>query len=218
MTSVLTPATDCRSSLVADGSSSAVIFAEVSSPIRRGRWIPSPAVDEDGVETPAHYLPGLDEIEQRCWHAFLESSTLLLTMINRALLAQHNLSLFEFLVLEALARSADGSTRMGDLAHAMVLAPSRLTELMRRMESQGLVRRSRSRADGRGVIATITREGRALARPAARVYAHSVRAYYLTQVSRPQMIALGDSCRRISVPLKASAKSKRGIGRRDGRS
>lgn len=97
---------------------------------------------------------------------------------------------------------------MGDLAHAMALSPSRLTELMRRLESQGWVRRSRSRRDGRGVLASITREGRAQMRPAARTYAQAVRTYYLAQLSRPQMIALGDSCRRINVPLKASAKSK----------
>jgi DNA-binding MarR family transcriptional regulator len=171
-------------------------------------------VDEDGSETPAHHLPGLDEIEQRCWQAFLESSMLLLSVVNRRLLVRHKLSLFDFLVLQALACSVDGSARMGDLAHMMVLAPSRLTELMRRLEAQGWVRRSRSRADGRGVIASITREGRARVRPAAHTYNASVRAFYLAQISRPQMIALGDSCRRISLPLKASAKSRRRNGGR----
>ena len=209
MTSMLSLVQDCRPSLAMDGSGVTPEFAEVSSPIGRDRWIPSPAVDDDGAEMPAHHLPGLDETEQQCWQAFLESSTLLVEMINRQLLARHDLNMFDFLVLDALARSVDGSARMGDLAHAMVLAPSRLTELMRRMEAQGLVRRSRSRTDGRGVIASITREGRARVRPAAHTYAKAVRAVYLAQLSRPQMIALGDSCRRISVPLKASAKSKR---------
>ncbi|WP_049792859.1 MarR family winged helix-turn-helix transcriptional regulator [Mycolicibacter sinensis] len=170
-------------------------------------------MDDDAARAPAHRLPGLDELEQRCWQDFLESSTLLLDVINRRLLGRHDLSLFDFLVLDALARSVEGSARMGDLAEAMVIAPSRLTELMRRMESQGLVRRSRSRADGRGVIASITLEGRARVRPAARTYAHAVRAFYLSQISRPQMIALGDNCRRISVPLKVSAKSRRRKGR-----
>lgn len=209
MTSALSPTKGCRPTPSADESPESVEFAEVSSQIRRFRWIPSPAVDDDGAETPAHGLPGLDEIEQRCWQDFLESSTLLLGLINRRLLARHELTLFDFLVLDGLLRSAEGSARMGDLAHTMVLAPSRLTELMRRMESKGLVRRSRSRTDGRGVVASITREGRARMRPAARTYAQSVRALYLTQLSRPQMIALGDSCRRINVPLKATQKIKR---------
>ena len=170
-------------------------------------------MDDDAADAPAHSLPGLDEIEQRCWQDFLESSALLLDVINRKLLARHNLSMLDFLVLDTLARSAHGSARMGDVAHAMVVSPSRLTELMRRMESQGWVSRSRSRNDGRGVIASITREGRAGVRLAARTYAESVRAYYIEQLSRPQMIALGDSCRRINVPLKASAKAKRRKGR-----
>lgn len=209
MTSALSAPQHCRPPLSVVGSPKATTFAEVSSPVRPRCWIPSPAVDDDGAETAAHRLPGLDEIELRCWQDFQESSTLLLGMVNRRLLARHNLGLFDFLVLDSLARSVDGSARMGDLAQTMVLSPSRLTELMRRMEAQGLVRRSRSRNDGRGVIAAITREGRVRLRPAARTYAESVRAFYLAEISRPQMIALGDSCRRISVPLKASAKSKR---------
>ncbi|WP_082980920.1 transcriptional regulator, SarA/Rot family [Mycolicibacter heraklionensis] len=209
MTSVLSQFKRCPSPSSAAGTDSALESAEVSSPIRRGSSIPSPAVDDDGAENPAHHLPGLDELEQRCWQDFLDSSSLLLGLINRRLLARHDLSQFEYLVLEALDRSADGSARMGDLAHAMVLAPSRLTELMRRMESKGLVRRNRSRTDGRGVVASITREGRARIRPAARTYAQSVRALYLVQMSRPQMIALGDNCRRIGVPLKAAQKARR---------
>src|SRR5690625_1294709 len=191
MTSMLLLKQHCSPPLEPDGSATPLPFAEVSSPIRRRRWIPSPAVDHDGAETPVHQLPGLDEIEQQCWHGFLESSTQLLELINRRLLARHDMSLFDFLALEALARSADGSVRMGDLAHAMVLSPSRLTELMRRLESRGLVRRNRSRTDGRGVIASVTREGRARLRPAVRTYAQTVREYYLSQMSRPQMIALG---------------------------
>ncbi|MEB3051671.1 hypothetical protein KV112_18315 [Mycolicibacter sp. MYC123] len=72
--------------------------------------------------------------------------------MNRRLLLRHGLHLFDFLVLDALARSADGSVRMD---------------------------------------------------------AEAVRVYYLIQISRPQVIALGDTCRRISVSLQASAKSKR---------
>ncbi len=209
MTSVLSQIRRCPQAPSVDGSASAADFAGVSSPIWRGGSIPSPAVEYDGAETPAHHLPGLDEIEQRCWQDFLQSSTALLAFINRRLLARHDLSQFDFLVLEALDRSADGSARMGDLAQTIVLAPSRLTELMRRLESKGLVRRSRSRTDGRGVVASITREGRARMRPAARTYAQSVRALYLAQMSRQQMIALGDSCRRVNVPLKAAQKVRR---------
>src|SRR5690625_3646579 len=138
MTSTLSTVQGSGPSSSGDGSATSVEFAGVSSPVRRCCWIPSSAVDADDADAPFHRLPNLDENEQRCWQAFLDSSTLLLGKVNRRLLERHQLTVFEFLVLDALAKSAGGSARMGDLAHATVLAPSRLTELARRMESQGL--------------------------------------------------------------------------------
>ncbi len=93
---------------------------------------------------------------------------------------------------------------MGDLAQEFVVGPSRVTQQIRRMESEGLVRRSRSTEDGRAVIASITREGRARVKPAAKTYADVVRRHYLDLMSRRQMIAMVDSCRRVSHPLKVS--------------
>jgi DNA-binding MarR family transcriptional regulator len=185
------------------GGSVAVLDTRVlSAAERRSRWIPSPAVDDTSPEPPTDQLPGLDEMEQRCWQAFLESSTRLLEMLERRLVDAHQLTMFEFLVLDLLARSNGGSARMGDLAQELAVGPSRVTQQIRRMETAGLVRRSRSTNDGRGVIASITREGRARVKPAAKTYADGVRRHYLDLMSRQQMIAMGDSCRRIGHPLK----------------
>ncbi|MCV7090573.1 MarR family transcriptional regulator [Mycobacterium interjectum] len=176
----------------------------VSSPTRRFCWIPSPAVEETGPEPPINRLPGFDDTEQRCWQAFLESSALLLETLDRQLMKVHRLGLFDFLVLDMLARSNGGSARMGDLAEALAVGPSRMTQQIRRMESEGLVRRSRSTRDKRGVIATVTREGRLRLQPATKTYAGHIREHYLNQMTRQQMIAMGDSCRRISQPLNNS--------------
>lgn len=180
----------------------------VSPALRRSGWIPSPAVDETGSDSPEHRLPGLDETEQRCWHEFLDASARVLETLNRILIDEHQLTLFDFMVLEMLARSR-GSARMGDLAQELVLLPSRVSQQIRRLESDGLVERHRSTNDGRGVIATITREGLARVRPAVKTYARAVRMLYIDQMSRRQIIVLGDSCRRISVSLKAPPKRNR---------
>jgi DNA-binding MarR family transcriptional regulator len=173
----------------------------VSAVARRTCWIPSPAVDETGPEQPTHHLLGLDDMQQRCWQAFLESSALLLETLDRQLVDVHQLTLFDFLVLDLLAKSNGDSARMGDLAQALAVGPSRVTQQVSRMEAEGLVRRSRSAKDGRGVIATITREGRARLRPATKTYAQLIRMHYLDPMSRGEMIAMGDSCRRINHPL-----------------
>lgn len=173
-------------------------FAAVSSPGGRSCWIASPAVEETRAEPPTPSLPGLDELEQESWQNFLDASARLLDMVSRRLLAEHKLTLFDFLLLDILARAPGGSARMGDLAQELVVNPSRISQQVGRLESQGLVRRARSTTDLRGVVAVITREGRARVKPAARTYAQVVRTYYLDQMSRRQMIAMSDGCRRIS--------------------
>jgi DNA-binding MarR family transcriptional regulator len=161
-------------------------------------------VTDTGSEPPTHDLPGLDDVESRSWHQFLESSTLLLETLDRTLRETHDLTMFDFLVLHILAKSPQGSARMGDLSQALVLRPSRVTEQIRRMESQGLVRRTPSPNDGRGVITSITREGRARVKPAAWTYTREIRRHYFDQMSRQQMIAFGESCRRIGEALNDS--------------
>jgi DNA-binding MarR family transcriptional regulator len=110
----------------------------------------------------------------------------------------HGFTLFDVLLLDLLAKSDSGSARMRDLADAFVLAPSRVTQQIRRLQSQGLVSRSPDPDDRRGVIASITNQGRSRLGPAIKTYAQGIRTHYLNQMSRQQMIALGDSCHRIS--------------------
>jgi DNA-binding MarR family transcriptional regulator len=166
-------------------------------------------VTETGSEPPTHHLPGLDDVERSCWEQFLGSSTLLLELLDRTLRDTHDLTMFDFLVLDLLARSPGGSARMGDLAQALVVRPSRVTEQIRRLESQGLVRRMPSNDDGRGVTTGITREGRARVRPAARTYTQEIRKHYFDSMSRQQMISFGESCRRIGDALKDSERPRK---------
>lgn len=185
----------------------------------RSCYMPSPAiekveeklekVEEAAPAPPRNHLPGLNDAEQGCWQAFLGSSALLLEALDRHLAQAYQLRLFDFLVLGMLSRSNAGSARMGDLADALSVGPSRMTQLIHRLEAQGLVRRTRSMKDKRGVVATITREGRVRLQPATKTYAKHVHNNYLDQMSRQQMIAMGDSCRRINYPLNNSQKFDR---------
>lgn len=172
-------------------------------------WMPD--LDASGVDAASAVddLPGFDDIEQGCWQTFLESSTRLLERLNQRLMIAHQLTMIDFLVLSLLARSRGGSARMGDLAQALVLGPSRVTQQVARLEADGLVRRSRCVDDGRVVIATITRGGLMRVKPAAVTYGREIRRHYLNQMSRNQMIAMGDSCRRISTPLAGAEDPER---------
>ena len=113
-------------------------------------------------------------------------------------------------LLDILDRSPTGSARMGDLAEGLMSLPSRVTRQIRRLEAQGLVRRGASPDDGRGVLATITDDGRLLVRQAMATYGQGVREHFLGKLSRPQIAAMGENCRRISVGLKGDSIGREG--------
>jgi|SRR5581483_4671670 len=155
----------------------------------------------------ASEMPGLDIAEQKSWQNFLDSTLRLYTTLNRQLADAHQLSLFDVRVLDMLDSAPTGCARMGDLAEALPSLPSRLTRQIRRLEGQGLVRREASPDDRRGVVAAITDDGRALARRAMVTYAEGVRTHFLGHLSRAQIAAMGENCRRISAALKLSDRS-----------
>jgi DNA-binding MarR family transcriptional regulator len=148
-------------------------------------------------------MPGLDIAEQRSWQNFLDSALRLYATLNRSLVDAHQLTLNDVRLLDILEKSASGSARMGDLADGLMSLPSRVTRQIRRLELQGLVQRGASPDDGRGVLATITDEGRVAVRKAMLTYGEGVRAHFLGRLSRPQIAAMGENCRRISVALKS---------------
>lgn len=152
----------------------------------------------------ASELPGLDIAEQRAWENFLDAALRVYGTLNRSLAEKHKLALVDVRLLDILDKSATGSARMGDLAEQLLSLPSRVTRQIRRLERVGLVRREASPEDGRGVLASITDEGRAAVAGARGTYAEAVRQYFLSPLTRPQMSAMGENARRISSALKSS--------------
>ena len=156
--------------------------------------------------------PGLDIAEQRAWQNFLDAALRLYATINRSLSDEHGLTLNDVRLLDLLVKSPTGAARMGDVAESLMSLPSRVTRQIHRLEVQGLVIRGASPDDGRGVLASITPEGRTALATAMQSYGAAVRAHFLDRLSRPQITAMGENCRRISAGLKAGAPSAK-IGR-----
>ena len=150
----------------------------------------------------ASEMPGLDIAEQRSWENFLDAALRVYGTLNRALAEQHKLTLVDVRLLDILDKSGTGSARMGDLAEQLLSLPSRVTRQIRRLEQAGLVQREASPEDGRGVLASITDQGRAIAGEAMVTYAEGVQKHFLGPLTRPQMSAVGENCRRVTTALK----------------
>jgi DNA-binding MarR family transcriptional regulator len=145
---------------------------------------------------------GFDEVEAGAWINFETVATLLHNAVERGLARAHRLSLADVQLLAHLR--SRGPTPMGVLAEMLMVTPSALTQQIQRLERRLLVRRDTSIDDGRRVLAAITREGVSVTRASLETYARLVRGHFLDTLSRRQMIALGDGCRRISANLKAA--------------
>lgn len=116
--------------------------------------------------------------------------TLLNDRLDDELQEQFDLSLPEYEILVRLSEN-DGAMRMAQLADAMAHSRSRVTHTVTRMERAGLVERRTSRKDGRGVVASLTDEGRRLLVRAAPTHVDGVRRHLVDLCNAEDFAALG---------------------------
>ena len=104
------------------------------------------------------------------WHRVLDRHACVMGALEHAL-AEHQLGVSEYEVLERLATAEKDEHRMQELAEAVHLSQTALSRVVGRLEEDGLVVRSMCAADRRGIFACLTDAGReryAAARPAHR--------------------------------------------------
>ena len=82
---------------------------------------------------------------------------------------------------------------MSELADAALLTRSGMTRLVDRLERQGLVRRERCAADGRGTYAVITPEGAARFAEARPTHIAGVRRLFLGPLKKKDQRALAEA-------------------------
>ncbi len=133
----------------------------------------------------------LDADQQASWRAFAVGVTLLLDRLDADLQRAHDLSLTEYEILVRLSERPERSMRMAQLADALAHSRSRVTHTVARMQKAGLVARSTSPEDGRGIVCTLTERGHDLLVEAAPVHVKGVRDYLVDLASTEDFAALG---------------------------
>ncbi|KRC54863.1 MULTISPECIES: MarR family winged helix-turn-helix transcriptional regulator [unclassified Nocardioides] len=131
----------------------------------------------------------LDQEQQRAWRSFLLGTTLLLDRIDEDLRRDHGLSAVEYEILVRLSE-AEGRMRMAQLAASLAHSRSRVTHTVKRMENAGLVERTGSPEDGRGVVCRLTDKGSATLRTAAPSHVETVRQSLIDLVDPCDLQAL----------------------------
>ena len=97
--------------------------------------------------------------EQQLWLELREFAKGLPRTIDRQLLHDSDVSGVEYSILAAVSEAEDTVVRSGDLAAKLGWERSRVSHLLRRMESRGLLHRCAASADGRGQDVSLTDDG-----------------------------------------------------------
>lgn len=140
----------------------------------------------------AERFPGhdLDALQRTAWIRFAGVAAGIPAELNSRLLAGHGLSQFEYLVLNHLHLRDDRAMAMSRLAVMMASSLSRLSHVVTRLERDGRVTRSRSEADRRVQIVTLTDAGLEAFLAAAPRYFAGVAELFLDRLDRADLADL----------------------------
>jgi DNA-binding MarR family transcriptional regulator len=133
----------------------------------------------------------LDDSEQRSWRALVMGTTLLFDRLDDDLRRHFDISLTEYEILVRLSEREGRQLRMAQLADALAHSRSRVTHTVARMERAGLVQRSTSPDDGRGILATMTDKGWSLLTRVAPFHVNGVREHLVDLAPAEDFAALG---------------------------
>jgi DNA-binding MarR family transcriptional regulator len=135
---------------------------------------------------------GDDAVEVRAqgWRTLAAVHGLIEARLEKALQAEHDLSVVEFTVLDALARQDGWHMRMQQLARAAALSSSATTRLVTRLENRGLLRRVLCADDRRGIYTELTKAGERLLERARPTHDTALREALVEAEATPELAPL----------------------------
>jgi DNA-binding MarR family transcriptional regulator len=144
----------------------------------------------------AEAVPG--ESGAEAWRSFLQAHATLLRRLAGDLVEKTGLSLGDFDVLAQLA-NAGGELRMTDLAARAFSSRSGMTRRVDRLVDEGLVARTSSDADGRGVVVALTDGGVARLAETAPVHMRAVADLFVAPLTERELLTLKKALDKVTV-------------------
>lgn len=124
----------------------------------------------------------LSSVEAATWRALARVMTHLARTLDDDLVERDGLTMTRYVVLMELSEAPGGRLRMGDLAHAAMLSPSRMTRVVQGLVDEGYVARGTVDADARARSVTLTPDGLARLERAWPAHVAGVRTHVLDRI------------------------------------
>ena len=132
------------------------------------------------------------------WQSLLRAHASLMRELSTDLAMRTRLPLGDFDVLAQLAR-AGGELRMTDLASRVFSSRSAVSRRIDRLVEEGLVRRTSSDSDGRGVVIALTEAGLARLVEAVPVHLDGVSKLFIGQLDDEELSVLERALDKVSL-------------------
>jgi len=133
----------------------------------------------------------LSDAEFRAWHGTLLFTHSAVRALDQALSTAHGISIKEFDVLITLFNAPDGRLRMTELAERVVLSASGVSQLVTRLERDGLVQRIVDAGDRRSFFAALTPAGHQRLRDSRPTHNEVIRDRLTRRLTPTQLKTLG---------------------------
>jgi DNA-binding MarR family transcriptional regulator len=134
-------------------------------------------------------------VELEAWSGLLSTQASIVRAIDARLQDEHRMSFRAYDVLATLDMRAERRLRMSVLAERLVLSPSRISRVVAALEERGWVSRGAAAEDGRGAVATLTKDGLAALRRARRTHHAVVRERFVDRLSEQDLRRLAATWR-----------------------
>ena len=135
--------------------------------------------------------------ERAFFEALVFKAATVQRQVDHDLVHEKSTTLSEYTTLQRLSEAHGGRMRMNELAAATNLSLSRISRIVEKLETQGLVFREQAADDRRGWNAVLSPAGRAHLRQSDHSYAASVRRNFLDHLDLRQLRALSALVERI---------------------
>lgn len=136
----------------------------------------------------------LTAAEQQTWRRLAAVLELLPAALDSQLVREAGLTHFDYLTLAMLSEAADRTLRMTTLAAGTHATLARLSNVVRRLEGRGLVRREPCPEDGRATNVVLTDQGWAKVVGTAPGHVENVHRLVLDALAPAQVDQLGAIC------------------------
>src|SRR6476646_3190666 len=138
-----------------------------------------------------------DERGLGAWRALLRAHASLMRELSTDMAMRTRLPLGDFDVLAQLAQ-AGGELRMSELAARTFSSRSAMSRRVDRLVDEGLVQRSSSEADGRGVVIALTETGMARLAETLPVHLRGVSKLFMEQLDDEELALLERALDKVS--------------------